>query len=232
MEAIKKQMLSMMWVSVLTLFLIGGAWAQRAHPPSRSEQNEIILSAASNFEDMTDAALSADGSGVQRALRAYDKQAGRVEKAIPPEKLAALKAYVTEISKAARQKDYMAVALEAPEAYRILIESLDRKGLKVPAEVSLMDYAGFKMTALVRAKSGDWKQMQDVASEAQKNWNAIKSRVKNNSLRDAVDTAVEGMKSSSLSGNSETALFAAKIELALIDLLESYFEQVLAARRP
>jgi hypothetical protein len=222
---INKRILSIALASAMTLLLNGGAWAQMTGLTSRGQHNRIILSAASIFEDMSDAALSADKAGLQRALQSYDGQSGKVEKILPLEKRRVLKASVAEIGKAVSQRDYVAVALEAPEVYRTLIESLDRKVLKVPAEVSLMDYAGFKLRALLNAKSGDWKQMRDVASEAEKNWSAIKSSVKNKSLRDAVETAVEGIKSSSVSKNSEMALFAAKINLALIDLLETYFDK-------
>ncbi len=185
--------------------------------------NQIVSPAASDLEDIVYKALSAEPTGLQRALQAYDGQATKLKRVLSPEKQQVLMASMAEIRKAATQKDYIAVALEAPEAYLILIGSLDREALKVPIEVFLMNYAGFKLTALVRAKSEDWKKMQDVSWDAQRNWNAIRSSVKNSSLRDAVDTAINGMRNSSLSRNSETALLSTSIELSLINLLKANF---------
>ncbi len=211
-------------VSIMTLLWMGGASAQTADQTSL-KHNKIILSAASTFEDMADAALSADKAGVQRALQVYDGQAEKVEKELSQEKSRALKAHVAEISEAARSEDYKVVALEAPEAYRILIDSLDSMSMKVPIEVSLLDYAGFKLRALAHAKSGDWKKAQDVAAEAQANWSAIRSRVADKKLLEAVNIAVDGMKKACISQNSEMMSFAAQVDLALIDLLETYFEK-------
>lgn len=75
--------------------------------------------------------------------------------------------------------------------------------MKVPIEVSLLDYAGFKLRALAHAKSGDWKKAQDVAAEAQANWSAIRSRVADKKLLEAVNIAVDGMKKACISQNSE-----------------------------
>lgn len=212
-------------VSTMTLLWIGGASAQTDDQTSRNHHNEIILSAASTFEDMADAALSADQAGVRRALLAYDQQTGKVGKALSQEKSRVLKAHVEEITKAARSEDYTVVALEAPEAYRILIDSLDSMKMKIPREVSLLDYAGFKLRALANAKPGDWKKAQEVAAEAQANWSAIRSRVADKKLREAVDITVEGMKKASVSQNSEMMSFAAQVDLAIIDLLETHFEK-------
>ena len=91
-------------VSIMTLLWMGGASAQTADQTSL-KHNKIILSAASTFEDMADAALSADKAGVQRALQVYDGQAEKVEKELSQEKSRALKAHVAEISEAARSED-------------------------------------------------------------------------------------------------------------------------------
>ncbi len=123
------------------------------------------------------------------------------------------------------QGDNETLALKSVEAYRILIESLDVNSLVVPIQVSLLDYAGFKFEALLHAKATDWLALEKVAEETQQQWAATHPRVTDKGLSDAVDTAIAGMYKASIEKNAGMAVFAAQIDLALVDLLEGYFER-------
>ncbi|MFZ0132891.1 MAG: hypothetical protein WAK95_10140 [Desulfobacterales bacterium] len=112
------------------------------------------------------------------------------------------------------------------EAYRLLVDSLDQNSLVVPVQVALLDYAGFMVTVLLHTGSSrDWPTLHDVAAEASRNWAAIKDRVTDKGLRDAVDTAMTGLVKAGIDKNVGIAAFAAQIDLALVDLLEGYFER-------
>lgn len=102
-------------------------------------------------------------------------------------------------------------------AYLVLIESLDRISLQVPVQVSFLDYAGFKTRALLHKSEVDWSSIQSTVNEAQQHWNAIEPRVMDKGLRDAVNTAMEGMKKASAGRNTDMADFAAQVDLALVD---------------
>ncbi len=228
MKIIQGQIVSIAAVFVFSFLSIGGALAQNAGTTSRTNcdtSNEIILSASSPFEDLTEFAISGDKKGIKRALQSYDGQASNVEKVLPATKRDELRALVAEIRKAAQQGDHDTIVLKSPEAYRTLVEALDQSSLKAPIEVSLLDYAGFKFQALLHTKSGDWQAVQEVEKQAQKNWGALKSRVPDKGLRDAVDVAIEGMNRACISKNADMALLAAQVDLALVDLLEAAFEK-------
>jgi hypothetical protein len=62
---------------------------------------------------------------------------------------------VATIKKAEQRADNESVALNSVEAYRTLIESLNTSGLIVPVQISLLDYAGFKLKVFLHAKSPD-----------------------------------------------------------------------------
>jgi len=62
---------------------------------------------------------------------------------------------VATIKKAEQRADNESVALNFVEAYRTLIESLNTSGLIVPVQISLLDYAGFKLKVFLHAKSPD-----------------------------------------------------------------------------
>jgi hypothetical protein len=96
----------------------------------------------------------------------------------------------------------------------------------VPVQVSLLDYAGFKLKVLLHAKSPDWAVLRKTTEEASRHWTALESRVPDKGLRDAVNTMITGMNKAITAKNAEMAVFAAQIDLALVDLLEGYFEHV------
>ena len=203
--------------------------AQKAAPSSRqdmSRSNEVLLSAASPFEDLTESALAGNRKGMQAALKAYDEQAAKVSQVLSPKARHDLELLVAVIKKAEQRADSESIARNSVEAYRTLIESLDAGSLRVPLQVSLLDYAGFKLKVLLHAKSPDWPALRKTAKEAQQYWTAIKSRVTDKGLQDAVDTAIMGMNKAATVKNAEMAVFAAQVDLALVDLLEGYFEHL------
>jgi hypothetical protein len=212
---------------VLGFLSIGDVIAQDAKHKSRTgpeRGNEVILAASSPFEDMTEAALAADRKGIERALRAYDAIAGKVEGVLAAARRDELRALVADIRMGEKQGSFNEIVLKAPEAYRTLIEGLDRGGLKVPLEVSLLDYAGFRFLALLHVQPVDWRSLQGAGELARKNWTAIKAKVADGGLRDAVDVAIAGMNRACILKNADMALLAAQVDLALVDLLEAGFE--------
>jgi len=191
-----------------------------------SHNNEVLLSAASPFEDLTENALAGNRKGMQLALKGYDEQAAKVSKVLSPKARHDIELLVATIKKAEQRADNESVALNSVEAYRTLIESLDTSSLIVPVEVSLLDYAGFKLKVFLHAKSPDWSVLRKTAEEARQHWTAIESRVSDKGLLDAVNTMITGMNKATTAENADMAVFAAQVDLALVDLLEGYFENI------
>jgi len=208
---------------VLSQLLSGHALAQKF--TSGSVRNEILMKASSPFEDLTEFAISGDRRGIKRALREYDAQATRLENTLQPAVRNKFKSLVANIKQAERHANYNAIALKSPEAYRVLIEALDRSSIKIPAEVLLLDYVGFRYLAVLHSNPGDWPALQEAATYAQKNWDAIKSKVTDMGLRDAIDVTMKGLMQAGTKKNGEMALFAAQVDLAQVDLLEAYFDK-------
>lgn len=227
-------------ISAIAMLLVAGLsmWdcanssvlaAQKATSPSRPEMNrnnEVLLSAASPFEDLTENALAGNDKGMQLALKAYDEQAAKVGKVLSAKARQDIELLVATIKMAQQRADYESVALNSVEAYRTLIESLDTSSLMVPVQVSLLDYAGFKLKVLLHAKSPDWSVLRKTAEEARQHWTAIEPRVSDKGLRDAVNTMITGMDKATTAKNVEMAVFAAQVDLAMVDLLEGYFQHI------
>lgn len=189
-----------------------------------SPGNAALLAAASPLEDLTESALADDGDGMSRALATYDE---RIQKAAPhlsDRRKQDLDELIDDVRQRKQDHDNLYVALDAVEAYRILVEALDSEHAKVPREVSLLDYDGFRTHVLLREVPPDWPALGVTAAGAREHWNAIRPRLAAGGLRDAVDTAVEGLNDAVERRDIEMTGFAAQVVLDLVDLLESRFE--------
>lgn len=216
---------------IVTAFVAGNVGAQPTHaasPPVSRDANAVLLSAASPFEDMTEFALDDNVAGIDRASKTYSGQSARVDAVLSPGQRGRLHARIAAIAKARGIADNAAIAMNAVEAYGILVGALRPAGMKVPAEVARLDYAGFKLKVLMHGASKDWPAARAVAQGADVDWSAVKARVTDKGLRDAMDVATQGMQQATASSNAGMAGLAADIDLALVDLLERHFE---AARK-
>lgn len=189
------------------------------------QKNKVLLSAASPFEDLSEYALAGDSEGMKSALQAYEARAAAVHDVLSEQAQKNLDASVAGIKEAIRAGKTESAALNAVEAYGVLISSLDQEALVVPAPVAWLDYAGFKLKALLHAGSPDWSAIRKTSARAEKNWADIMPRVSDYGLRDAFGSVMAGMNRAIALENREMALFAAQMDLDLVDLLEGYFER-------
>jgi hypothetical protein len=220
------------FILVVSLFPVctsGRALERKRGMPSPTtanrSYNDQLLAAASPFEDLTEYALAGNKEGVAQALKTCDEQASRVNRLLSPKAREQLTVLVSAMKQAQAKGNNEEIALKAVAAYRVIIESLDTRSLTVPVQVSLLDYAGFEMQALLHMTVIDWSAVQSTADEAWKHWKVIESRVADKGLHAAVNTTIVGMQKTALTRNAEMAGFAAQIDLDLVDLLEGYFER-------
>jgi len=217
--------LSLMALVVLAGWLWVGQVAAAAKPTDGSGPNQVLLTAASPLEDLTEFALANDTPGMRQALKAYGDQAAAVNQVLSPQARLEMASLLARIRQAEQKGDNQSVALNAVEAYRVLVESLDPIGLVVPIQVSRLDYSGFKLKVLLAATPLDWPAMQKTVEEAGGLWYALEPRVGDKALRDAVKAVLAGLQQATRAENAEMAVFAAQMDLALVDLLEGYFER-------
>ena len=184
------------------------------------ETNDVLLSAMSPFEDMVEFALAESGSDISKTLVAADQHAADVKKALSASAADEFAVRMEGLHGAATAKDHHGVARSAVEIFRLLIDNLQAKDLEVPKEVSLLDYAGFKLKVIAATPRPDWHDIRKTVGEAAAWWNAIDSKVSEKGLRDALDTAVRGLVDATKLENLPMLRFAAQIDLDLVDLLE------------
>jgi hypothetical protein len=207
---------------LLAIILIPGA-ALAAPDPIKA--NEILLKASSPYEDMVEFALNKNDAGIARSLNSAKKQAAAVRDALPTVASGKFDTMLEALQKTAASKEHYALATGAVEMFRLLIDSLHVDSLKVPKEVSLLDYAGFKLKVLAAAPQPDWNAMREISGDAATWWAAIKSKVTEKALRDAVNTTIKGLQQAGKLEHLPMLVFAAQMDLDLVDLLEGYFDR-------
>ncbi|MEJ2032006.1 MAG: hypothetical protein P8Y63_02980 [Deltaproteobacteria bacterium] len=190
-----------------------------------SHVNKILLAATSPFEDMVDFALAQNDAGITKALAVADRQAASVKVVLPPAAAGSFGELLQTIHEAAAGKEYQSLAVTAVEVIRFLLDGLRPSKLKVPKEVGLLDYAGFRLRVLATAKEPDWDMMLTTAEDATKWWNGIESRVSDKALRKAFSTAISGLQEAAKKEDLPMLRLAAQIELDLVDMLEHHFRR-------
>jgi hypothetical protein len=199
--------------------------AAAAKPADISRLNQVLLAAASPFEDLTEAALANDTRGMRQALKACNDQAEGVNQVLAAPARREMAALLAAIRQAESRGEHHSVALHAVEAYRVLVESLNPEALVVPIQVAKLDYAGFKLKVLLAASPPDWPAIQKTGEEAAGLWHVLEPQIGDKGLRDAVNTVITGLNRAAGANNAEMTVFAAQMDLALVDLLEGYFER-------
>lgn len=170
-------------------------------------------------------ALAKNFASVEKSLAKADGQAAAVKDALPPASVGEFAGQLQALHKVVVGKDHYAVAVCAVEIFRLLLDHLDATKLKVPKEVSLLDYAGFKLHVLDAAPKPDWDAMRKTVTEAVAWWKAAKPKVSEKGLRDAVESTIRGMQQAAQTENLPMLHFSAQIDLDLVDVLEGYFEK-------
>jgi hypothetical protein len=130
---------------------------------------------------------------------------------------------IAGIEAALGQGDMTGVELAAVEAYRELEQEMNVVDRVAPIEVSMLDYSGFKLSALAKAKTLDWAAIQVAANEAKGFWSELQPNVTKGGLKDLMNTIHAGLEEAVQRQNVAQLAFAAKLNLDAVDLLEGHF---------
>jgi len=202
------------------LFSFAPTGANAATP---SELNDKLLKATDPFEGLTESAVSEDNAGIAKAFKAAKAGRTATRALLTTETAVRFDKLFDELARAQSKKDSVAVALQAAELYKLLVSSCEASALAVPMEVSLLDYAGFRTNALLKATAPDWQALADTAREASANWAKIRDRVTDNKLKTDMEKAQSGLTSAAQMHDVSLSQSSAKTDLALVDDLEGYF---------
>ncbi len=201
----------------------GAAQTQQGSTVAATGKINSLAGGAEIFENLTEASPLMDAAAFKKSLAEFNTLYPEISARLSPDRKKRLDSLVTAVRNAWQKGDRSATAIQSIEAYRLLQESIDHSGQPVPVEVPMLDYAGFKLNALLLSTRPDWKQATATAQEASTWWTAIGPRISDKTLRDAMDHTIDGIKEAAAQKDPKLLRFAAKMDLILVDGLETYF---------
>jgi hypothetical protein len=211
----------------VNIFFLSGLFALKILSSSSMAQtnNTILFDAMSHYEDLTEYALDQDKKGIEQTIKSLDELVGKLKNVLSKKAIQNLSENIEKMKIAKDNADFPKIALYAVDSYKAISEELDTSTLKIPKEVVILDYVGFKLLALLKQQNVDWSLAKITSNEGVSQWENIKAQISDKPLRDVVNTAIQGMQVAVNSKNMDMLRFAAQVDLDLVDLLEGYFEK-------
>lgn len=190
--------------------------------PGASSTDAALLAAAEPFEKLTETAFSATAADLDLTIGQVRTAAASVRGALGAGAVGLLDEQLAAIASARASDRRADLAIAAVEGYRVLVSAVSAAA-KVPTAVNLLDYAGFRYDANLKAKPARWADMIQAMAFAREQWASISSRVTDPALRGRMDASLTEMEGAAKRRDVPAASAAAQRELALVDDLEKFF---------
>jgi len=118
--------------------------------PIDRRADDKLRAAAEPFEKLTEIAFTATPPVIDRTIREAAAAARDVRRWLSSSAATRLDAQIAAVKSARRKRDHAGLALASIEAYRVLVGAVANDA-RIPTEVSLLDYAGFRYGADLKA---------------------------------------------------------------------------------
>jgi len=135
-----------------------------------------MLAAAEGFENLTEASLSADLKSIGAELALARREAEAARPFLDAPNLRQLTRLESGLSDALGSGKAVDLSLVSNEIYRLFITAARREA-KVPLEIGLLGYAGFRYRADGRDQPPRWDDMARAHAYAEQQWRAVRSRI-------------------------------------------------------
>jgi hypothetical protein len=187
-----------------------------------TNSNQKLRDAAEPFEKLTEISFTAALPKIDQTISEAEAAARATRGLLLHDAANQLDAQISAMKTARQKQDRAGLALSSIEGYRVLVSAVTDKA-KVPTEVSLLDYAGFRYDADLKANPVRWSDMAQAVSFARKNWVTLSPRVKSSPLTMNFEKAITDMDKAVLKRSKQLAASSVKTELDLVDQLEKFF---------
>jgi hypothetical protein len=179
------------------------------------------LAAAEPFEALAETAFSAPAPELGVAVVKAEAAATAVRHNLPADMANRLTAQMGRVRAAHQAGNRAEIALASVEAYRTLVSAAPPA--KVPTAVNLLDYAGFRYQADLRAQPVRWNDAAQALLFARTNWVSLAPQVSDVALKTRVGQALDDLTAAAARHDRQKGNRAATAELGLVDELEVYF---------
>ena len=193
-------------------------------PAAALTPSERLLAAAEPFEKLTEIAFSAQLADIDKTIAEARSAVDSVKSLLPSDRSTGIARQFADIDRARIGEDRAGLALASIEIYRAIVSSVP-SGTKVPSAVSLLDYAGFRYQADLKAAPIRWQDMNDALAFARTQWALAAPRLGKDPIAAKFEQTLVKMEKAAASKDAALAQSAVGEELDLVDKLEAYFSR-------
>ncbi len=188
--------------------------------PQTQTANQALLDGAEIFENLAESALTVTQEQYNAAMADYARHSDAINKALMPDYKKQFVLNINSLKNNWTKGSRTEVALSSVEAYRLLVESVKPAPGILPVQVALLDYSGFKMSALAHGPSPDWNAIGNTAMEAANWWKVVAPQVHDRNLKQAMQRTIEAYAYVTKTRNVALLIYSADMDLILVDALE------------
>lgn len=196
--------------------------AEANAPLAPADPASRLLAAAEPFEQLTETAFTDPPATLDRTIASGRDAITAIRSILAPAAARRIDGLLDEIADHRKTERRADLALSSIELYRELVTAVP-SATKVPADVSLLDYAGFRYQADLKAAPVRWDDMAKAAAFGRERWTAIKPKVRDQAVAAPFEAALRNMERAAAGRDPALAASAATAELDLVDKLEEYF---------
>jgi len=194
---------------------------------SKKETLAVLDKVLSPFEDMTEYALDKDLDGMKKGYKNIEKieDNSLLQQTLPTDKLKQFSANIETLETLINNAQYTKVALLSSKMFNDATTNFKYSSkIKEQLHIEHLDYMGFRILALLSSENSNFAQIPDAISNAKNSWNAIKEKIEDKNKVEAFDLLFQGLEHSLKTKDIKMLNILAKMDLALVDVVEVVFE--------
>lgn len=208
---------------IALLIAVSACSQQSGAPPAHPMDQSCVFQSAEAYENLTEKAYPTDAPALAAMAADAEMQARACIRNLSASDADALSMRLDAVRSALDSDDRAAIARSAVEAYRIFVTAERREAGGVPLQVSLLDYAGFRMQADLQEVEPNWADMEQALAFADQQWSEIEGTISDAALRASFSAALDRIRTAAEGRNAPAAMEAVVAELDQVDLLEQHF---------
>ncbi len=195
------------------------------HPAAAAVRNDkTLLAAAEPFENLTEMVASAPWAKIDKTIHQAERAASGARQALPQSAAVKVDQHLAALRSARAQQNRTDLAISSIEVYRVLVSSVSDNA-RIPRQVSLLDYSGFRYNTDLKASPIRWDDMVQVMDFAHQQWAVISPRLKEVPVAKRFEKSLDGMDRAVHDKNVSLAASSERSESDLVDELENYFRK-------
>lgn len=194
-------------------------------PPSAAvTRSDRLLAAAEPFEKLTQTAFTATVPVLDTTIGEARTAADSVRDVLGPANVRSIDGLLVDLARHRQSEKRADIALASIEIYRKLVSAVPT-GTGIPSAVSLLDYAGFRYQADLKATPVRWQDMTEAMRFARVQWALVSPQLTASPLAATFEAALVDMEQAIAARDATAAAKAVVTELDLVDQLEGYFDK-------